>query len=50
MQTTNVWLNDIFERMSWLDKHRAYHARRVTLHALRDRLPREHVAALELRR
>lgn len=46
IQTTNIWLNDISERMGWLDKHRAYHALRAVLHALRDRLPVEQVAAL----
>lgn len=40
IQTTHVWLNDIGEEMGWeRDAHRAYHALRVVLHALRDRLP-----------
>jgi len=47
IQTTNVWLNEITERMGWReDKHRGYHALRAVLHALRDQLPVEHVAAL----
>jgi uncharacterized protein (DUF2267 family) len=46
LQTTNVWLHEIMERMGWMDKHRAYHALRVVLHALRDRLPVEGAAAL----
>jgi len=46
LQTTNVWLNDLMDRMGWKDKHRAYHALRVVLHALRDRLPVEQAAAL----
>jgi uncharacterized protein (DUF2267 family) len=46
IQTTNIWLNEIMERMGWIDRHRAYHALRAVLHALRDRLPVEGVAAL----
>jgi len=39
LQTTNIWLNDVLERLGWQDHHRAYHALRAVLHALRDRLP-----------
>jgi uncharacterized protein (DUF2267 family) len=46
IQTTNVWLNDILERLGWRDRHRAYQALRAVLHALRDRLPVEQAAAL----
>jgi uncharacterized protein (DUF2267 family) len=47
LQTTNVWLNDILERLGWgKDHHRAYHALRAVLHALRDRLPVDQAAAL----
>jgi uncharacterized protein (DUF2267 family) len=46
IQTTNVWLNEIMDRMGWQDKHRAYHALRAVLHVLRDRLPVEQAAAL----
>jgi uncharacterized protein (DUF2267 family) len=46
LQTTNVWLNDILERLGWEDRHRAYHALRAVLHALRDRLPVDQAAAL----
>ena len=46
IQTTNVWLNDLTDRMGWQDKHRAYHALRLVLHALRDRLPVDQAAAL----
>jgi uncharacterized protein (DUF2267 family) len=46
LQTTNIWLGDIQKRMGWGDHHRAYHALRVVLHALRDRLPVDQVAAL----
>jgi uncharacterized protein (DUF2267 family) len=38
LQTTNIWLNEIQERLGWLDRQRAYHALRSVLHALRDRL------------
>jgi uncharacterized protein (DUF2267 family) len=47
LQTTNIWLNDIRERLGWEEDHqRAYHALRTVLHALRDRLPVDQVAAL----
>jgi uncharacterized protein (DUF2267 family) len=46
IQTTNVWLNDILERLAWADRPRAYHALRAVLHALRDRLPVDQAAAL----
>jgi uncharacterized protein (DUF2267 family) len=46
IQTTNIWLHDILERLGWRDRHRAYHALRAVLHALRDRLPVDQVAAL----
>ncbi|MCI0461017.1 MAG: DUF2267 domain-containing protein [Gemmataceae bacterium] len=46
LQTTNIWLNDILERLGWPDRYRAYHALRAVLHALRDRLPVEQAAAL----
>jgi uncharacterized protein (DUF2267 family) len=38
IHTTNVWLEEIMERMGWSDKHRALRALRVVLQALRDRL------------
>jgi len=46
LQTTNVWLNDLIDRMGWQDKQRGYQALRVVLHALRDRLSVDQVAAL----
>jgi uncharacterized protein (DUF2267 family) len=46
LQTTNVWLHDIQERLGWQDIHRAYHALRSVLHTLRDRLPVDQAAAL----
>lgn len=39
IHTTNVWLKDLMERLSFADRNDAYRALRVTLHALRDRLP-----------
>ena len=46
IHTTNVWLNELMERMGWQDKHRAYHALRAVLHTLRDRLSVDQAAAL----
>jgi uncharacterized protein (DUF2267 family) len=46
LQTTNIWLHEIMEEMGWIDSHRAYHALRAVLHALRDRLTVSGAAAL----
>jgi len=46
IQTTNIWLKDILERLGWQETHRAYHALRAVLHALRDRLVVDQAAAL----
>jgi uncharacterized protein (DUF2267 family) len=46
VQTTNVWLHEIMEQLGWADQHRAYHALRAVLHALRDRLPVDQATAL----
>jgi uncharacterized protein (DUF2267 family) len=43
---TNSWLNELMEILGWHDKHKAYLALRVMLHALRDRLIVEEVAQL----
>jgi uncharacterized protein (DUF2267 family) len=43
---TNKWLHEIMDRMGWTDRHRAYHALRVVLHELRDRLSVDDVADL----
>jgi uncharacterized protein (DUF2267 family) len=47
IHTTNVWLHEIEEELGWQDdRPRAYHALRAVLHALRDRLTVDEVAAL----
>lgn len=46
VQTTNEWLGEIARELGWEDRHKAYHAMRAVLHALRDRLPVENVAHL----
>ena len=43
---TNIWLKDLLMQLRWHDRHRAYHALRVVLHALRDHLPVDQVADL----
>jgi len=48
MHQTNAWLKSLMGKIGTGDRHRAYVALRVTLHALRDRLPPEvavHLAA-----
>lgn len=34
----NAWLKELAEELGWEDRERAYHALRVVLHAVRDRL------------
>jgi uncharacterized protein (DUF2267 family) len=46
IQKTHVWLNELMDEMGWGDRHQAYHALRSVLHALRDRLGVDEVAAL----
>lgn len=46
IHTTNVWLKDLMERLDLDEREDAYRALRVTLHALRDRLPVNTAAAL----
>lgn len=47
LHVTHAWLNDICDELSWeRDPHRAYHAPRTVLHALRDRLHPEEAAGL----
>ena len=43
---TNNWLKELMEVLGWHDRHKAYFALRITLHALRDRLTVEEVAQL----
>jgi uncharacterized protein (DUF2267 family) len=44
IEKTNIWLNEILQRTGWTDRHRAYHALRAVLQALRDRLTVEETA------
>ncbi len=46
LQATNIWLRELMEQMRWEDRHRAYHALRAVLHALRDRLTVDEVVTL----
>ncbi len=46
LHTTDLWLSDLMEDLGWHDRSRTYRALQVVLHALRDRLPVEAVAAL----
>jgi len=46
MQTTSTWLKELMETMAWHDRHRAYHALRIVLHALRDQLTTDEVVTL----
>ncbi len=46
LQTTNIWLHELREELGWEERHRAYHALRVVLHAIRDLLTIEEVADL----
>jgi uncharacterized protein (DUF2267 family) len=46
LHTTDLWLGDLMGDLGWEDRCLAYRALQVVLHALRDRLPVEAVAAL----
>src|SRR6266851_4782007 len=46
VQKTNIWLKDIMQALGWEDRHKAYVALRITLHALRDRLTPEEASQL----
>lgn len=39
IQASTVWVDDLMKQLLWTDRHKAYHAIRAVLHALRDRLP-----------
>ena len=39
LQKTNLWVNQISDRLHWNDHQKAYQGLRAVLHALRDRLP-----------
>jgi uncharacterized protein (DUF2267 family) len=41
---TNIWLKDLMQALGWQDRHKAYKALRITIHALRDRLTVEETA------
>lgn len=46
VQTSNTWINQLLDELEWTDRHQAYKALRVVLHALRDRLPLQEVIDL----
>jgi uncharacterized protein (DUF2267 family) len=46
IHTTTIWLNELLDQLEWHDPCRAYYALRAVLHALRDQLPVDQVAAL----
>lgn len=39
LEKTRVWIEELGRNLDWQDHHKSYKALRVTLHALRDRLP-----------
>ncbi len=46
VQESNLWLKDLMERLSTLERHHAYSTLRAVLHALRDRIGPENAAHL----
>ena len=47
MEATDRWLTGIAAHLGWADRHKAYVALRVTLHALRDQVMLDECAQLE---
>ena len=45
-QETNIWLNEIGERLDTADRRKAFNALRATLHAVRDRVGADHALHL----
>ena len=39
VHTTNTWLHEITARLGWDDRQRGYRLLRLSLHAIRDKLP-----------
>lgn len=48
-QETNVWLNEIEQRLDIADRRKAFGALRATLHAVRDRIGADHALQLAAR-
>ncbi|NNC71488.1 MAG: DUF2267 domain-containing protein [Sphingomonadaceae bacterium] len=46
VQDTNIWLDELMDKLDWEDKQRAYRLLRSTLHVLRDRLQMNEAADL----
>ena len=46
VQLTHLWLKQLMEELGWTDRHRAYLALRLTLHAVRDHLTVDQAAKL----
>jgi uncharacterized protein (DUF2267 family) len=46
IQKTNIWLKELMGELDWEDRDRAFHAWKVTLHTLRDRLTPEEAVDL----
>lgn len=46
LHITNAWLKDLMELLGWEEREYAYRALRVTLHALRDRMPVDNTSSL----
>jgi uncharacterized protein (DUF2267 family) len=45
IQASAIWITDLMSELGWHSQEHAYHVLRSVLHALRDRLPIDHVAA-----
>ncbi len=46
IHASNTWLHELTSRMGWDDRQKGYRALRLSLHALRDRLPVAEAAQL----
>lgn len=46
LQKTTTWVNDLAEKLGWDDRQNVFQALRITLHAMRDRVPPEEAVEL----
>lgn len=46
LQKTNIWINDLAEKLGWENRHDTFQVLRIILQAVRDRIPPEEAVEL----